>query len=251
MRSNPAFPNIDFAPEKEALNCVRVLTRILPFIYEADNLESWEQKFFWGVRRKRVKEGQAAGEVLFDEANPEGGEKEALEQEQGEATFEDAKPLAEELLDTLVDLLFFSGFTIPISERTKSKVNYTIWTSGVGCNTTVPTNSRLESNRTEVLRLLLTITSKSMYMPASKCYTTMQEALLTASDVLPIQGVKAITHLVTCPEKQVVLSLLCSLLNTVRLPHHLMPYENIINRTLDHEIQPGKLENSLRPCRRG
>ena len=179
------------------MNCIRVLTRVLPFIYEADNLEPWEEKFFWGVRRKRVREGQSgAGEVIFDESNPEGQEKDAQEDE---AAFEDAKPLAEELIDTLVDLLFFSGFTIPVNEQTKSKVNYTIWTSGVGCNATVPTNNRLENNRTEVLRLLLTLASKSMYMPAN---------------VLPIKGVQALTYLAKCPDKQVVLSMLCSFLNT-------------------------------------
>ena len=35
--------------------------------------------------------------------------------------------------------------------------------------------------------------------------------------ILPVKGVKAITYLATCPDKQVVLSTLCSLLNTVGL----------------------------------
>lgn len=35
------------------------------------------------------------------------------------------------------------------------------------------------------------------------------------SDVLSVKGVKAITYITTCPDKQVVLSLLCSQLNTV------------------------------------
>ena len=143
-----------------------MLTRLLPYIYEADNLEPWEEKFFWGARRKRTRKGQLnKSEVLFDESNPEGAKEEDADEE---GDFEEAKPLAEELLDTLIDLLFYSGFTIPIDERTKSRVNYQIWSSGVGCNTTVSTSARLESNRTEVLRLLLTLSSKSMYMPASK-----------------------------------------------------------------------------------
>lgn len=36
-----------------------------------------------------------------------------------------------------------------------------------------------------------------------------------AAGLLPVQGVKAITYIATCPDKQVVLTLLCSLLNTV------------------------------------
>ncbi len=38
---------------------------------------------------------------------------------------------------------------------------------------------------------------------------------LTDADTLTVKGTKALTYLVTCPEKQVVLSVLCSLLNTV------------------------------------
>lgn len=39
--------------------------------------------------------------------------------------------------------------------------------------------------------------------------------LLTIKDTLPVQGVKAITYITTCQDKQAVLTLLCSLLNTV------------------------------------
>jgi hypothetical protein len=38
---------------------------------------------------------------------------------------------------------------------------------------------------------------------------------LTLLDTLPVQGVKAITYITTCQDKQSVLTLLCSLLNTV------------------------------------
>ena len=113
---------------------------------------------------------------------------------------EEIKPLAEELIDTLIDMLFFAEFTLPKQPNGKSKVTYAIWQSGVGCNVPVGTSKEFENNRTEILRLLLTLTSRSMYMSAN---------------MLPVQGVKAITYIVTCPDKQVVLSVLCSLLNTV------------------------------------
>ena len=165
LRHHPSFPNADIAPEKDALNCIRVLTRILPFIYESDNLETWEEKFFWSIRRKRTRKDQTVkSEVLFDEAQPEGEKETELKNDD----FEDAKPLAEELLDTLVDMLFFAGFTLPINERVKTKVSYSIWQSGVGCNTSMSSSKELENNRTEILRLLLTLSSKSMYMPASQ-----------------------------------------------------------------------------------
>ena len=165
LRHHPSFPNPEIAPEKDALNCIRVLTRILPFIYEVDHLEAWEEKFFWSVRRKRTRKGQILkSEVLFDEAQPEGENETKQETDE----FEDAKPLAEELLDTLVDMLFFADFTLPINERFKSKVTYSIWQSGVGCNTPMSSTKEFESNRTEILRLLLTLSSRSMYMPASQ-----------------------------------------------------------------------------------
>jgi hypothetical protein len=133
--------------------------------------------------------------VIFDESP----EEQAKLQEAGEE-FEEVKPLAEELIDTLIDMLFYADFTLPRSPTTKNKVSYAIWQSGVGCNTSVGTSKEFESNRIEILRLLLTMTGQSMYMSAT---------------LLPAKGVKAITYIVTCPEKQVVLSVLCSLLNTV------------------------------------
>ncbi|XHF99982.1 hypothetical protein AWENTII_003458 [Aspergillus wentii] len=60
-------------------------------------------------------------------------------------------------------------------------------------------NKELESNRCEILRLLLTLTGEAMYMP---------------SNILPVQGVRVITYITTCSDKQAVLTLLCSLLNT-------------------------------------
>ena len=171
LKSDSNFPQSELAPEKEALNCLRILTRILPYIYEADSLDAWEDKFFWGQREGIAGVGQRSSEILFEESK-------GLEQLQSLPTQQTKlRPLAEELLDTLVDLLFFSGFTVPISARTKSKVTYDIWTSGVGCQVPVPTNARLENNRTEVLRLLLTLTSKSMYMPASTYRDGIKEAI--------------------------------------------------------------------------
>jgi hypothetical protein len=197
LRSHPSFPDPELAPERDALNCIRVLTRILPFVYEADHLDPWEDKFFWGARRKRSRRGQLApqAEVLFDgEADPE------QTPTQQEPQFETAKPLAEELIDTLIDLLFFSEFTLPKVPDGKAKVTYAIWQSGVGCNTPIASTKEFENNRTEILRLLLTLASKSMYMSAN---------------ILPVKGVKAITYMASCPDKQTVLSVLCSLLNTV------------------------------------
>lgn len=163
-------------------------------MYEKDTLSSWEEQFFWAHRRKRTRHSAIANEILFDEAQ------EVKQKAEGKE-FEEVKPLAEELIDTLVDLLFFSDLTLPRQPNGRSKVTYAIWQSGVGCNTAVATTKEYESNRSEILRLLLALSGQSMYMTAG---------------VLPQNGVRALTHLCTCSDKQVVLSMLCSLLNTVR-----------------------------------
>ncbi|KAB8274101.1 high-temperature-induced dauer-formation protein-domain-containing protein [Aspergillus minisclerotigenes] len=194
LKNHPSFPDPELAPDRDALNCIRILTRILPFVYEAEHLEDWEDKFFWGRRKKKTREAQVAAEILFDEAQAE-----EPRTSPGPNDYEEVKPLAEELIDTLVDLLFYTDFTIPKLPTTKSKVSYSIWQSGVGCNTSMGSNKELENNRCEIIRLLLTLTGKAMYMP---------------SGLLPVQGVKAITYIATCPDKQAVLTLLCSLLNT-------------------------------------
>lgn len=171
------------------------MTRILPYLYEKESLSSWEEQFFWANRRKRTRQSTIANEVLFDEAQEE------HERKTSTPAFEEVKPLVEELIDTLVDLLFFADVTLPPQLPGRPKVSYAIWQSGVGCNTAVATTKEYENNRSEILRLLLTLSSQSLFLTTS---------------VLPQRGVRTLTHLCGCPDKQVVLSVLCSLLNTVR-----------------------------------
>ncbi|KAJ5524203.1 hypothetical protein N7513_009323 [Penicillium frequentans] len=213
LKNHPSFPDPDLAPDRDVLNCIRILTRLLPFVYEAEHLEDWEEKFFWARRRRKTRQSQIAGEVLFDDAQPE-------DQQDGPSPhgeeYEDVKPLAEELIDTLLDLLFFAEFTIPVLPTAKSKISYSIWQSGVGCNTSMGSNKTLESNRCEILRLLLTMTGKAMYLPSS---------------TLPVQGVRAITYITTCQDKQAVLTTLCSLLNTAMKYNPAswrVPYDHVV-----------------------
>jgi High-temperature-induced dauer-formation protein len=165
LRNHPSFPDPELAPDTDALNCIRILTRILPFIYEADHLEAWEEQFFWAPRKRRTRQAQVAAEILFDEANGENEEQPAQPKTDSR---EDVKPLAEELIDTLLDLLFYTDFTIPKLSTAEAKVSYAIWHSGVGCNTAMVATKEHESNRMEILRLLLTLTGKSMYTSPSQ-----------------------------------------------------------------------------------
>jgi len=166
LKNHPSFPDPELAPPKDALNCIRILTRVLPFIYEAEHLEDWEEKFFWSRRRKKTRQAQISSEVLFDEAQAEEQRDRASPRADD---YEDMKPLAEEIIDTLMDLLFYTDFTIPQISTATSKVSHSIWQSGVGCNTSMGSNKELENNRCEILRLLLTLNSKAMYISSSKC----------------------------------------------------------------------------------
>lgn len=146
--------------------------------------------------------------MLFDESQDDDAADDGADAKPPTVEYEDAKPLAEELIDTLIDLLFFSDLTVPKQPHGKPKVTYAIWQSGVGCNAAVPTTKEHESNRCEILRLLLVLAGQSMYLSPS---------------VLPAKGTRALTYICSCPDKQVVLSVLCSLLNTVRFASSPLP----------------------------
>ena len=50
----PDFPS----PENSTLhllNCIRVLTRVMPFIFESENMEEWENEFFWTSQTRKSK----------------------------------------------------------------------------------------------------------------------------------------------------------------------------------------------------
>ena len=204
LRQHRSFPQAEAAPEKHALNCIRVLTRVLPYIYEEEKLEGWEEVLFWEKRRKKREQA----EVLFDD-----DQKKPLDAQE---EVEEVRPLGEELIDTLIDMLFMAGFTIPGTDRSRDKVTYAIWQAGVGCTTSMSATKEIESNRIEILRLLLTLAGKSLYLPGQ---------------VLSVKGVRALTYITTYPDKQIVLSLLCSQINTVLTYNSTtwrVPYDHVV-----------------------
>uniref|UniRef100_A0A669BBS6 HID1 domain containing n=1 Tax=Oreochromis niloticus TaxID=8128 RepID=A0A669BBS6_ORENI len=136
--------------EKErqtVLNCTRLLTRILPYIFEDAD---W-RGFFWSTIPGR------AGHLDHD-ADDEG------------------RPLAESLLLAIADLLFCPDFTIQSHKKNSpdtaddiraiDSCEY-IWEAGVGFAQAPPLNYLHDLNRTELLKLLLTCFSEAMYLPPS------------------------------------------------------------------------------------
>lgn len=163
LRQNKSFPDVERHPSRHALNCIRVLTRIIPFLYEAEHLETWRDRFFWqSPTSADSAEDDEKTEVLFEGAN------DGQSPPQKKPDQKRKKPLGEELIDTLIDLLFYVNFTLPRNEKAKNRVTYSIWESGVGCTVTTESSKELESNRVEVLRLLLTLSSEALYLSPSR-----------------------------------------------------------------------------------
>ncbi|XP_029943465.1 protein HID1-like [Salarias fasciatus] len=130
------------------LNCTRLLTRILPYIFEDAD---W-RGFFWSTV-------PGAGRARRLDGDVEDG---------------DARPLAESLLLAVSDLLFCPDFTIQRRSGADSSEDVQsidscefIWEVGVGFAQAPPPNSAHDMNRTELLKLLLTCFSEAMYLPPS------------------------------------------------------------------------------------
>ncbi|XP_015110293.1 protein HID1 [Diachasma alloeum] len=155
------------------LNCCRLLTRLLPYIFEDSD---WKG-FFWSSLPGKEEEDESV-------------------------------PLAHSLLNAICDLLFCPDFTVASGRKSGpdkaeelqsiDSCEY-IWEAGVGFAHSPPRYPILDANRTELLKLLLTCFSETMYNPPSD---------------LSITPNRWIQHL-TSPENRHALPMFTSLLNTV------------------------------------
>src|SRR5271170_1208115 len=134
--------------------------------------------------------------------------------------------------------------------------------TGVGCNTPVGTTKPLESNKIETLRLLLSMISSPIYAPGgiSLIFPTNLDQLLRRPSAYTSYLVSSSS------DKKLVLSMLCSLLNTAMKYNpagwHL-PYEHYVISDpkkllvtyslqtllvlLTHDIQPDNATPTLPP----
>ncbi|KAG6849590.1 hypothetical protein H0H93_007175 [Arthromyces matolae] len=197
---------------KEALNCLRILQRVLPVVFETSSESNdFELEVLWKKEEidadddNNGNQEDAAGPqfVIEDEDESEG---ERDDNSHMKNTQSPQKPkqklpsLAEKLFRTIMDLLFCCGFTLPTSIQVDHhKINYVIWERGVGSATDLGPGNTYDSNRTEVLRLLLVLLSRQIYMPAGSLFTHPSLYSLYLVQKIP---------------RRDVLTLLCSLLNT-------------------------------------
>ncbi|XP_050735618.1 protein HID1-like isoform X2 [Eriocheir sinensis] len=141
--------------QQVVLNCVRILTRVLPYIFEDPD---W-RAFFWS-------------------SLPAGGEGESV-------------PLAHSLIHALCDLLFCPDFTVTTNKKTGpdkhedlqsiDSCEY-IWEAGVGFASSPPHLPAHDTNRTEILKLILTCFSQTIYQPSSEVSENRWIAAFTWAD---------------------------------------------------------------------
>ncbi|VUZ41805.1 unnamed protein product [Hymenolepis diminuta] len=163
--------------QQTAINCVRLLTRIIPYLFEDPE---W-RPFFWSVLpAQNESNSQATSSV----------------------------PLAQTLISSLCDLLFCPDFTVhsltkPGPENvedmhTIDSCEY-IWEAGVGFAQSPAPNAQHDANRTEIIRLLLVCFSETMYLTQSEARSEVNKWIAFFSG----------------PENRHVLPLFTSLLNVV------------------------------------
>ncbi|KAI6028312.1 high-temperature-induced dauer-formation protein-domain-containing protein [Pisolithus orientalis] len=184
---------------KEVLNCIRILQRVLPVVFEVEGeSNAFELEVLW----KKVQIDQDDGYhvdgpqfVIEDEDDDRS--------EHGEAAspHETLPSLGEKLFSCIMDLLFCCGFTLPTKIQVDHyKINYVIWEKGVGSTVDTGPNAQYDSNKIEVLRLLLVLFSRQIYVSPASLF--IKPSFYTL-------------HMVRKTPRRDVLTLLCSLLNTI------------------------------------
>ncbi|KAF8964015.1 high-temperature-induced dauer-formation protein-domain-containing protein [Flammula alnicola] len=187
---------------KEVLNCLRVLQRVLPVVFEVEGeSNTFELEILW--KKEEVKEnadGMEAAQFVIEDEDESDLEAEGRQTPQTKSKTKLLPSLGERLFSAITDLMFCCGFTLPKNIQVDyHKINYVIWEKGIGSATSLGNNNMYDSNKIEVLRLLLVLLSRQIYIPASSLFTNPSLFAL---------------HIVQKMPRRDVLTILCSLLNT-------------------------------------
>ncbi|AGO12468.1 AaceriAER120Cp [[Ashbya] aceris (nom. inval.)] len=199
----------------EVINCIRILTKIMPIFFEIDKDQTLEKALMWNRNSAEVMNFNAksasttAATVGASLSSPEldpfgsdlaspaplcdaspssarGGSRLGLSPDSlcvavgNNSLSEEVVPLGVLLVQSCLKLLFMEGFTLPVSSHKHSqeselhtdfyaesygRVSFSLWESGINIEDMNPgaANPRLDSNRLELLRLLITLCSTNLY----------------------------------------------------------------------------------------
>ncbi|CEP61658.1 Ecm30p LALA0_S03e07866g [Lachancea lanzarotensis] len=144
--------------ESQLLTCTRLLTKVMPIFFEMDLDQKEEDSVFWNQNSSRVL--QCDGLVSEENAR--------LNVNHVSTEPQDLVPLGVLIVQACVKLLFIKGFTVPLTRQAPKefgKTSFLLWENGINTSETNYTypNPTLDSKRLEILRLLLTLSSKQLY----------------------------------------------------------------------------------------
>lgn len=215
-------------PTKEVLNCIRILQRVLPIVFEVEGETSaFEMEVLWKQEEVQDDPIQSNTTVESSQFVIDDDEDSDHEDTQPKTSLPAPGPtpskpktllpsIGHKLFSTIIDLLFCCGFTLPTKlQKDHHKINYVIWCvaylytlrllilsnreKGIGSTSDPGPSHQYDSNKTEILRLLLVLLSRQIYVSSSSLFTQPSFYTLYVTQKTP---------------RRDVLTLLCSLLNT-------------------------------------
>ncbi|GMM45246.1 hypothetical protein DAPK24_018210 [Pichia kluyveri] len=169
-------------PKIHLLNCIRLLTLIMPFLYEKSSSALLEDKIFWSAKyhSRHHTNGNPHEQISPTESNiPTPGvddeshngqspndETSSLKVDYHTMIHSDS-PLGMELINSCLDLLFTLDFTVQSNKVSASFANDyqpIVWEPGCeNLSHYMDPVLDLDSNRLEIIRLLLSLFSKNLY----------------------------------------------------------------------------------------
>ena len=170
------------APEHETiLNCLRLLTRLIPFAFETNS--KLNDDFFW-------KEPEMSTEVK--------GESEQSDDIKKDTTL----TIGQRIINVAMELCYISNFTVApervarskkaVAESIKADPSFSpqlvldddlVWASGIGTTSDpIDMNARLDRNRLETLKLLVSCFSSILYCEPQKYLPGKDPWLLAATN---------------------------------------------------------------------
>lgn len=177
----------------QALNCVRILSRMCPQLLEKSSMKdnkadsvTFAKDLLWSRQRGDKPANASEGETQATE--------DAKKDEPESEEHQEPEPLAVILVNTLFHLLFLPDFTIddPIIDFSENDVNTPefktalMWAPGVGSiEKSVVNSTAFDQNRVEVLRLMVSSFSDSLYQSPDEfdCCSSIWLEIATSAEI--------------------------------------------------------------------
>jgi hypothetical protein len=154
----------------QALNCARILARILPVMLESKSRVVLDM--FWRKQVQRANTSSGDGNTESKESGDKDGDDNDTNNSKETFAVHETEPLAVILVNAIFHLLFLPDFTIedPNMEFAEEDVNSTefkkalMWSPGVGSTEKSVTHStEFDMNRKDILRLMTAAFSDSLF----------------------------------------------------------------------------------------